>query len=49
MDRGHILDFSNQTFSDFVIDSIGRDPSDAVRPWRRSNANRLHQLEGASV
>lgn len=41
MGSGYILDFSNRTFGEFVIDSTGRDPYDAKYNHGSSKANRL--------
>lgn len=41
MGSGYILDFSNRTFSEFVVDSTGRDPYDAKYDHGSSKANRL--------
>lgn len=41
MGSGYVLDFSNRTFAEFVIDSTGRDPYDAKYDHGSSKANRL--------
>jgi hypothetical protein len=42
MDSGYVLNFSNRTFGDFVVDVTGRDPYDArYDEWGTSKANRL--------
>lgn len=41
MSSGYVLDFSNRTFSEFVMDSTGRDPYDAKYDHGSSKANRL--------
>jgi len=41
MGDGYVLNFSNRTFSEFVIDSTGRNPYDARYDHGSSKANRL--------
>ena len=41
MSSGYVLDFSNRTFTEFVIDATGRDPYDARYDRGSSKANRL--------
>jgi hypothetical protein len=41
MGGGYVLDFSNRTFAEFVIDATGRDPYDAMYDHGSSKANRL--------
>jgi hypothetical protein len=41
MGSGYVLDFSNRTFSEFVVESTGRDPYDAKYDHGSSKANRL--------
>jgi hypothetical protein len=41
MGGGYVLDFSNRTFQEFVIDSTGRDPYDTPYYHGNSKANRL--------
>ena len=41
MGRGDVLDFSNRTFEEFVIDSTGRDPYHTKYDHGSSKANRL--------
>jgi hypothetical protein len=41
MSTGYVLDFSNRTFQEFVIDTTGRDPYDACYYQGSSKANRL--------
>ena len=41
MGDGYVLNFSNRTFSEFVIDSTGRNPYDARYDYGSSKANRL--------
>lgn len=42
MGSGYVLDFSNRTFAEFVMDSTGRDPYDARYDYGSgSKANRL--------
>src|SRR5712692_4463556 len=42
MDGGYVLNFSNRTFGDFVVDVTGRDPYDArYQVSGTSKANRL--------
>lgn len=41
MSSGYVLDFSNRTFAEFVMDSTGRDPYDAKYDHGSSKANRL--------
>lgn len=41
MGSGYVLDFSNRTFEEFVIDSTGRNPYDAKYDNGTSKANRL--------
>ena len=41
MGGGYVLDFSNRTFAEFVMDATGRDPYDAKYDRGSSKANRL--------
>ena len=41
MGSGYVLDFSNRTFAEFVIDATNRDPYDAKYDHGSSKANRL--------
>ncbi len=49
MDTGYVLDFSNRTFSEFVVDSTGRDPYDAKYDHGSSKANRLRGFWAAET
>jgi Abortive infection C-terminus len=49
MGSGYVLDFSNRTFSKFVIDSTGRDPYDAKYGHGSSKANRLRGFWAAET
>lgn len=44
MGSGYVLDFSNNTFAEFVTDSIGRNPYDAKYDHGGSKANRLRGI-----
>jgi len=44
MGSGYILDFSNRTFSEFVLESTGRDAYDAKYEHDRSKTNRAARL-----
>jgi abortive infection Abi-like protein len=44
MSSGYVLDYSNRTFQEFVIDSTSRDPYDARYNHGSSKANRLRGL-----
>ncbi len=41
MSTGYVLNFSNKTFAEFVMDATGRDPYDAQYDHGTSKANRL--------
>lgn len=44
MGSGYVLDFSNRTFAEFVLDSTRRDPYDANYDHGSSKANRLRGI-----
>lgn len=44
MGSGYVLDFSNNTFAEFVLDSIGRSPYEAKYDHGGSKANRLRGI-----
>lgn len=44
MGSGYVLDFSNNTFAEFVVDSIGRNPYDSKYDYGSSKANRLRGI-----
>lgn len=47
MGSGYVLDFSNRTFGEFVMDATGRDPYDAKYNHGSSKANRLRAFWAA--